>query len=246
MARIRPYSEIKFLPDHTQIISLKNLLKKFSQPDPHGIDGTYEVLSIYYDTPDLEFFHDKIMGIENKTKVRLRFYRNEQNKHWQDGGIEIKCRSGQTVTKYRIATKPEFSDKPILSGDAVKRQIIEKINNPEIASIVAKRFLSPVIIVAYKRKAMNFTGIDGLRFTFDSSITFRPPCEFHLENQSKGISGISDFFTPGVFEIKSYFQPPESIMAQIEKLGLQQKSHSKFSTLLMQMLEKMNDQRISV
>ncbi len=246
MARIRPYCEIKFLPDHTQISNLKKFLKNLTIPDNHGTNGAYEILSIYYDTPDLEFFHDKIMGIEEKTKIRLRFYRNNHNENWHDGGIEVKCRSGQTVCKHRIATGTKLSDISMLSGNFIKLQILENVGNPVITSIIAKRFLSPVIAVSYKRKAMNFAGIDGLRFTFDSNISFCSPSEIPFFKQSAGMSGIKESSAAEIFEIKSYFQPPESIMCQIEKLGLQQKSHSKFSSLLIQMLEKMNDKRMSV
>lgn len=247
MGRIRPYFETKFLPDTIQTSRLKGFLSRLTSPDQHGTNGFYEVLSIYYDTQDLEFLHDKIQGLHDKIKIRLRFYRQNAGMNWSHGGIEVKQRNGQIVTKHRLEVSQEIlADGLLMDGDLIKKQIIEKATIPAITTLLSRKFLNPVIAIAYQRQAMNFTGIDGLRFTFDSEISFCRPFTDIISGRTNTENDLSRFSPSNIFEIKSYFPPPESIMQQIDNLGLCQQSHSKFSTLMIRMLEPLQDKRLSV
>src|SRR4051812_18817969 len=46
------------------------------RPDPHGAlgPGTYKVHSIYMDSPDLKAYQEKLGGLLQRSKVRIRYY----------------------------------------------------------------------------------------------------------------------------------------------------------------------------
>jgi SPX domain protein involved in polyphosphate accumulation len=49
-------------------------LRAFTRPDEHGGEEGYRVVSLYYDSPALDFFWAKIEGIKFRRKVRIRIY----------------------------------------------------------------------------------------------------------------------------------------------------------------------------
>lgn len=244
MARIKPYTESKFMVKAAQACELHQLFANFCQPDSHGIKGVYEVLSIYYDTPGLEFLNEKIHGEFNKTKVRIRLYRNEAGEEWHDPCLEIKQRTGSLVAKSRLDLE-NASIHDLLNID-LRDLILERVANPVFIKSFADKIVKPVIMVHYRRKALQFTQIEGLRFTFDDLLTgvlptaaaFSPDYDFtsHSIMQNHG----------NVFEIKSYSTVPDSILSQLERKGIQQQSFSKFATMLRFQLERYDDRRLIV
>lgn len=245
MARIKPYFEDKYLPETAQIYELLNLLKPLTSADSHGESGNYEILSIYYDTPALDFFNDKIHGLNNKVKVRLRFYRNFAQPQWHNACIEIKERNGNLVTKHRVELKQTLHSGHYLTDPdfSIREQMLQTLKDAHIAGQMAGKVLVPAIMVYYKRKALQFTGIDGLRFTLDSEIAgLRPSASvFSQDFNFSHHSAISQ--THNVFEIKAYATPPASILGQLETRGIRQQSFSKYSTSLQTLLERTNDGR---
>lgn len=240
MARIKPYFESKYLPEVAQAYELLQLLKPLTRADSHGENGSYEILSVYYDTPALDFFNDKIHGLHDKVKVRLRFYRNSRNPEWQDACVEIKQRNGNLVTKHRVQLDFGFSAAHCLSNPefSIRELMLQTLSDARILGQMAGKILVPAVMVYYKRRAFQFTGLEGLRFTLDTEIAGMKPSssvfakDFNFSNHS-AINQIRN-----VFEIKSYATPPASILGQLEKREIQQQSFSKYSTSLQRILDK--------
>lgn len=248
MTRIKPYFETKYLLSTAQASDLYGLLRPATIADGHGESGNYEICSIYYDTPALDFFNDKIHGLYSKTKVRIRFYRNRNHPEWHDACIEIKQRNGSLVTKHRAQLGPDFFiDQWLDSPDfSVRDQILQTLKNAQTAGNLAGKRLIPTAMVFYQRRAMQFNGIEGLRFTFDSQIAGIRPSSAALRHDFN-FSDHAAFNRAGnVFEIKAYAQPPESILSQLENMGIRQVSFSKYSTSLQRLLERSNDARLII
>lgn len=217
MSRIKPYYELKFFTTLKQAIELEKFIGRFCVPDPNAIDGFYEILSVYFDTPDLKFYQDKINGEFHKKKVRLRAYRSDKG-NWHSYALEKKERNGNLVSKSRHAL-----NLPDLKDFAENSELNENL----------KKFptlLKPTTTVFYRRKAWISPENFGLRFTFDHEFASFSP---QLLNNFAGI----DLSTlaimqnqPIIFEIKSYTGIPQSIWQLLQNLQIEQISFSKYAT----------------
>jgi hypothetical protein len=65
--------EIKYLVDVAAVPQLCEDLTSRLDPDEQGPAG-YGVWSLYYDTPGLRFYWEKIEGIRFRRKLRIRHY----------------------------------------------------------------------------------------------------------------------------------------------------------------------------
>lgn len=244
MTRVKPYLESKYRVSTSHMYELIDILSGICDADIHDEAGNYEVLSLYYDTPNLEFLNDKIHGEFSKVKVRARFYRNQQNPAWHDPCLEIKQRKGHLVNKLRAY----LYDKPLNSfvTDDIRGLILENFNDGVLLGNLAGKFLQPAIVVYYQRKALQFNGLEGLRFTFDKGLAGVLPSTDFLSNgfEFDSLSAMQGF--GNIFEIKSYVTAPFSILNQLEKRGIHQQSFSKFASMLRFQLERSNDSRLVI
>ena len=57
---------------------LKRRLRQVLKLDPHvGPTGEYVIRSLYFDDPNFTAFRDKVDGVDNRTKFRIRCYNYE-------------------------------------------------------------------------------------------------------------------------------------------------------------------------
>lgn len=67
--------EYKHYINFLDYITLKQRLKVIMKRDSHiGDDGSYKVRSLYFDNPDNKVLREKIEGINNREKFRIRYY----------------------------------------------------------------------------------------------------------------------------------------------------------------------------
>lgn len=248
MARVKTYFEAKFQMETAHMCDILALLKPLTVADDHGENGRYEILSVYFDTHDLEFFQAKIHGLFAKIKVRLRFYRDNGRSPWQHARLEVKKRNGNQVAKHQIVMPPDFASNPDWApqGDHVRENLLLHLKDEQVLAVLARKNLIPTVMVHYHRRALQFKGLEGMRLTFDSGIVgvhpspaaLRPDYEFGLKAMVRRVGHI--------FEIKSYAAPPESILHQLEIRGIQQQSFSKYAHVLLHLLERTNDSRLQM
>lgn len=214
MTRVKSYHELKYLINFKQMLEVEACLQSFCHHDPNGNNGLYDVMSLYYDTPDLQFYRDKVEGEFSKKKVRLRVYRLKDST-WQNAALEIKRRDGSLVTKTRqklnhLSIESECKDLNVL----LNRQ---------------NKMLKPAATVFYQRKAWFSPEMHGLRFTFDQNLAVLSPDVF-----SAGAGFAFDLAAkmqklPIVFEIKSYAGAPQAIFQLLQKIAVPQVSFSKYA-----------------
>src|SRR3990172_1047480 len=93
--------ELKYLVDTRVQTALCRLLRARLLRGEHvEEDGSYHVLSQYYDGPGLPCYFDKIAGLERRAKPRLRSYGFAfgAKSPWF---LELKRKQSQTVSKLR-------------------------------------------------------------------------------------------------------------------------------------------------
>ena len=80
MAEIKRH-EIKYIISLREAELLKYRLRALLRPDPHvRADGSYFIRSLYFDDTDYRAYHEKIAGVKERTKYRIRFYNMDDSR----------------------------------------------------------------------------------------------------------------------------------------------------------------------
>ncbi len=67
--------EIKYSISVFQAELLKRRLPALMRRDPNALaDGSYFIRSLYFDDPDFTAYNEKLSGVKERTKYRIRFY----------------------------------------------------------------------------------------------------------------------------------------------------------------------------
>jgi len=197
--------ELKYLVRIQQAEAFKQALSAHLTPDQHG---SYQVTSLYYDSPDHRFYWEKIDGIRFRRKLRLRIYEAPQVFTAQTPVfIEIKQRLDR-VTQKRRMTLPYASALDLAEGRSLS--ILEGLSETsavqdaslahEVLQMAWQYDLRPAAWITYQRQALTGGDLDiGLRVTFDRDLFFRAH-NLRLDDLPAGQA----LFPPGwiVIEIK--------------------------------------------
>jgi hypothetical protein len=220
--------ELKYLITLQQAERFKAGLRAYLLPDEHALNnGRYTISSLYYDSPGLRCYWEKLDGLKVRRKLRIRRYENgsvltEETPVY----LEIKQRVDRVTQKRRVL---------LPYGDAVRlcndRQI--PVHAPDDGAVIEEIFgllcrynLQPASIVRYDRQA--FTGTDydiGLRVTFDTSLSSQSH-RLHLHEAPAGLPVLR----PGlvVMEIKVNERIPYWLTDMIAAHNLQLVRFSKY------------------
>lgn len=168
--------EYKYLIHRSKLPEMRRMVQPFVIYDKHARQsgGAYTVRSIYFDTPRLDNFVQKIEGIEMRRKLRVRGY----DKGDADSIVflEIKRRYGVPIAKNRAPVR--FGDVPaLLTGGDIERHVID--DPPYVhAREDASRFLfnlhryemRSIVNVCYEREAFVGRLDPSIRITFDKNL----------------------------------------------------------------------------
>lgn len=164
--------EIKYLIDELHVPRLRDELAAHLDLDPHASQGGYPVTSLYYDTPDLLFYWEKIEGLRFRRKLRMRLYGAPSSCTGDTPvQVEIKQRVNRVTQKRRIALPYATAlrwlhDREDIDCDPAERPFVH-----EVSTLVGNLDLRPVVTTGYQREA--FIGRDadlGLRVTIDHQV----------------------------------------------------------------------------
>lgn len=167
--------ELKYILPVAQCAKIIDELKHQIPPDRHGGEAGYPIVSLYYDSPDLECFWAKIEGIRFRRKVRLRIYPGDDITQVTNGSIEIKQRINKTVQKRRLELPLDQAEK--LCAGQLSLEGLDEMDTQvahEVTYLSRCLDLRPSAITAYWRRA--FEGQEenaGVRVTFDTLVSSR-------------------------------------------------------------------------
>jgi len=162
--------ELKYILKHKEHLRVIETLEKFLKRDAHaGEKGVYRISSLYYDSPDLSCYRNKIDGIKYRRKLRLRVYRDSDLTY---GFVEIKQRINRTVQKRRLVLPIEEA-KALCSGEDIGLDRLDEMDRKtasEVLFLVKALGMKPQCIISYHRQPFEGSRYDhGLRVTFDTS-----------------------------------------------------------------------------
>ena len=162
-------NELKFLISRTDAELLKLRLKGIMHPDPHaGPTGKYTIRSLYFDDFAGTAFYEKLDGIAERTKYRIRFYNYDASVLKLERKEKIGCltrKTAQTISK-ADARALEFA---LTSPCPDHPQGLTE----ELRMGILTRGLRPKVLVDYDRTP--FICHDGnTRITLDENLRTRP------------------------------------------------------------------------
>ena len=134
----------------------------------------YFVRSLYYDDPAYSCFYDKIDGMCTRSKFRVRTYPSEVNT-LSPIFLEIKGRHNNLVFKHRTPIEQSNLHGENFSGIKLSEAIMKYADESHVKSQfeyeLAKKRLSPITLIEYKRRPYVSKFDPGFRVTFDHKLT---------------------------------------------------------------------------
>lgn len=157
--------ELKHFINYGDYLSLKSRLKQVAKQDDHvDENGIYMVHNFYFDDINDKALFEKIMGVNEREKYRLRYYNNNTNMI----RLEKKSkRNGLGQKQMALLTRAEAEK--IIEGDY---DWIKDNNNPilyDFYNQVKNKFLKAKTISTYKREPYIFRA-GNVRVTIDSEM----------------------------------------------------------------------------
>ncbi|MFF0816928.1 polyphosphate polymerase domain-containing protein [Rhodococcus sp. NPDC003318] len=173
--------EIKYFVDEMKVPELRHELAARMDTDPYSPHGGYPVTSLYYDTPDLRFYWEKIEGLKFRRKLRLRLY-GQPSDCTDDTPvqIEIKQRVNRVTQKRRIALPYAVAQRWLNGREDIECDPAQRPFVNEVTTLIGNLDLRPMVTTGYLREAFVGREADlGLRVTIDHKIHGRDR-DFHF------------------------------------------------------------------
>ena len=142
--------------------TLKGALKLDANAVRHG--GSYHIRSLYFDTVFDDALYDKINGVKDRDKYRMRIY------NYSDREIFMECKTkvGALISKRSAKISRDMAEQ-IIAGDP---DGLEKTQSGLIRDVYREmrmNLLHPVVIVDYEREAYLHPA-EEVRITFDMKL----------------------------------------------------------------------------
>ncbi|WP_430885667.1 polyphosphate polymerase domain-containing protein [Fusibacter sp. JL216-2] len=221
--------ELKYLIGKKDYYLLKQLLPRVLKIDPNNSGGEfYTVSSIYFDDPFDTSFYEKVDGVFERKKFRIRYYDHSDafiklEKKEKIGGITYK--TDMRIDKSIVMTA--LRDPLYLNINAYDHSLYK-----DFVIDCKSRRLTPKVVVQYKREAY-LLNYEGIRICFDAHIKSSLPSEdlFTKKPASNPIMTEPLY----VFEVKYKRFLPNYIRELIQVIDTTQTAFSKYSLSRLQL-----------
>lgn len=212
--------EIKSRLRPAEAIALRGRLLAVMQRDPHaGADGTYEIHSVYLDTPSRRALTEKQVGMPVRHKYRIRYY-NDNRDFFR---LERKSKVGSLCDKVGCSmTRAEIDQ--LMAGDVDWMLACDRPLLREVYLRMRTELMAPSVQVHYTREAYVY-GPGNVRVTLDTNIRTGLWNTDFLSVDQPRIRTQSDDFT--LLEVKFDNYLPD-IIRDITDCGCRGMSFSKF------------------
>ncbi len=167
--------ELKFVVPEATASGFAASLADWVDIDP-GAPSAYPVRSLYFDSPDLRCYWEKLDGLKFRRKVRIRRY-GDRNASASATPVylEIKQRVDRVTQKRRVPMTLSEAERLLRTGlPAVEHRTSEEQSLlDEVTALRQEYRLQPTLITGYRRTALIGTEESpGLRITFDRDLYY--------------------------------------------------------------------------
>lgn len=166
--------EHKFRLEMKDIPEIRKYIEPFTKLDPHlkELGGKkYTVRSIYFDTPELDYYFEKIEGLKIRKKLRVRTYNDSS----EFAFLEIKRKFVNCIAKERSRLPFITIERLISTSEDTAFEFEQDDHNAKLVSgkflyNLLKKGLVPTILVVYEREAYLGRTDERERLTIDTSV----------------------------------------------------------------------------
>ena len=154
--------ELKYFINRTELEALRARLRPVLALDSHCVGGRpYVIRSLYLDDVDDSAYMDKLSGVCDRDKYRIRIYRHSDEEIF----LERKRKLGDLIQKSSARITRRLCEQ-IISGDP---RGLQTSSNPLLQDVYVQmrtKLLHPAVIVDYEREAYLHPA-ENVRITFD-------------------------------------------------------------------------------
>lgn len=157
--------ELKFFISNLQYQVLSAQLDRVLHRDPNGDENNeYHIRSLYFDTVFDTAYFDKLDGVQNREKYRIRIY------NLSDRVIKLECKSkvGSLISKRSLSIPRDLCEQ-IMAGDATGLEQTRSGLLGDVYREMTCNLLRPVVLVDYVREAYLHPA-EEVRITFDKQL----------------------------------------------------------------------------
>ena len=157
--------ELKYHITPAELTVLRGVLAPVMQLDPNGNENNeYHIRSLYFDTINDDALEEKIAGVGNRKKYRIRIY------NFSDIVIKLECKSkyGDLISKQSVSIPRELAEQ-LIAGDPDGLQRMRHPLFHDVYREMRTRLLRPAVIVDYVREAYIHQA-EEVRITFDKQV----------------------------------------------------------------------------
>lgn len=160
--QVRRYEE-KYLLSPAQAEVLRGLLDSVLPRDRYSAAGPYYIRSLYFDTAENGDYHDKLLGVSERKKLRLRLY----DRQAPTVKLEIKAKRAKTSHK-QSAVLPRETALALVNGDPAPL-LGEGAAARAAYALYQGENRAPAALIDYERTAWVFP-VGRARITLDSCL----------------------------------------------------------------------------
>lgn len=213
--------EIKYIISKSQSETIIKRMDNFFNRDIYSKDKPYLITSLYFDSVNNIDFYEKLAGVPNRKKIRLRYYNND-NSYYR---LEMKEKHNIFQNKKGIEIK-ERDALDISNGNygCLKNYFDDNNYSSELYSIMTQGMYKPVANIAYNRLAYTFYLYDT-RITFDSDIRKKEGI-VRLHHEDFEYERIDPNIV--ILEVKFSGKCPGIVSDMLSAFNLDQNSYSKY------------------
>lgn len=193
----------------------------------------YYVSSIYFDTPTLSDYFDKLGGFLERKKVRARIYGKVIEGKQPDSPsiwLEIKEKYDMMIYKRRVCITPNEWNLLLESPQSAHRMALSRLSGYEKSILKEFIFLltyqnrKPYVLIQYERKALQHWGTERpIRITLDYNI-FAEKNHCFTEYPSANVSN-----KRAIIELKFKERLPWRFKFLLSKYNLRRDAYSKYA-----------------
>jgi hypothetical protein len=223
--------EYKYLIPVSMMEQIRNELIPYMNVDKYaGEKNEYTVRSIYFDTPRMRYYFEKVEGQKIRKKVRLRSY----NEYQPDKKVflEIKRKNQGYIYKHRSIIQLKDADTFFQEHNPEDYIINTGTNGTSLED--AKMFLfymkhenlRPSILITYDREPYTGKFTKDLRITFDKNLRFLT----HVDHYRLFEETDMNFALEGktILEVKFRKSFPDWLRILLSRFSLQRMALSKY------------------
>ncbi len=158
--------ELKYLLSPWQAEVLRRNITPVLSLDPNAKKngGEYHIRSLYFDTAFDDALYEKLSGVSNRQKYRMRIY------NYSDKEIFMECKSKfeSLISKRSVKIPRDLADQ-LIAGDPSGLENTSSGLLRDVYREMRTRLLHPVVIVDYSREAYLHPA-ENVRITFDKNL----------------------------------------------------------------------------